>query len=114
MATDDDGELLAPENTHPAIAKPGRNASKRKGVSIFELGKGRFPEGTVDEEVKKHWTRAIASRRSSVSQSTSVLFSRGRDSRSGMQRLPDVDGDDMDIDELQANDVAFHNGSHRG
>ena len=114
LATDDDGELLAPENTHPAIAKPGRNASKRKGVSIFELGKGRFPEGTVDEEVKKHWTRAIASRRSSVSQSTSVLFSRGRDSRSGMQRLPDVDGDDMDIDELQANDVAFHNGSHRG
>ncbi len=77
-------------------------------MGIFDLGKGKFPEGKVEDEAKKPWTRAIASKRSSVSRTTSVLFSRGRESRAGMQRLEQMDGDDMDIDELQANDIAFH------
>lgn len=108
LATEDNRGLLLPESTNATIAKPNRNASKRKGMSIFDLGKPKLPEGTIEDEAKKPWTRAIASKRASVSRPTSVLFSRGRESRAGMQRLDHGEGDDMDIDELQADDVAFH------
>ena len=113
LATEDDRGLLSPESTDAASTKPSRNASKRKGMSIFDLSRGKCSEATVEDEVKKPWTRAIASKRASVSQSTSVLFSRGRESRVGMQRLEHVDIDDMDIDELQVNDVAFHIGGQK-
>ena len=113
LATEDDQGLLSPESTNTAIAKPSRNASKRKGMSIFDIGKGKISEGTAEDEARKPWTRAIASKRSSVSRSTSVLFSRGRESRAGMQRLEHVDGDDMDVDELQLNDVAYHIGGQK-
>ena len=113
LATADDRGLLPPESTNATAAKLSRNASKRKGMSIFDLGKGKFLDGTVEDEVKKHWTRAIASKRSSISRPTSVLFSRGRESRAGMQRLEQTEGDDMDIDELQVNDVAFRVGGHK-
>ena len=113
LATEDERGLLSLEIMDAAAAKPSRNASKRKGMSIFDLGRAKFPEGTVEDDAKKPWTRAIASKRASVAQSTSVLFSRGRESRAGMHRLEPVDGDDMDIDELQANDVAFHVGGQK-
>ena len=113
LATEDDRGLLSLESTDAAATKPSRNASRRKGMNIFDLGRAKFLEGTVEDDAKKPWTRAIASKRASVSQSTSVLFSRGRESRAGMQRLEHVDGDDMDIDELQANDVAFHVGEQK-
>ena len=108
LATGDDCGLISPGSTNTTCTKPSRNATKRRGMSIFDLGKGKFPEGMVENEAKKPWVRAIASKR--VSRPTSVLFSRGRESRAGMQRLEQMDGDDMDIDELQANDVAFHVG----
>lgn len=108
LATGDDRGLLSLESTNAVVENPGRNASKRKGMSIFDLSKGKLSEGTGEDEAKKPWTRAIASKRSSIVRPSSVLFSRGRESRAGMQRLEQVDGDDMDIDELQADDVAFH------
>ena len=108
LATEDDRGLLSSENTNTVATRPSRNASKRKGVSIFDLGKGKFPERTSDDETKRPWTRAIASRRSSITRPSSVLFSRGRES--GMQRLEQMGGDDMEIDELQTDDVAFHVG----
>ncbi len=114
LATEDNRVLLLPESTDAVVTKPSRNASKRKGMSIFDLGKGKFPEGKVEDEAKKPWTRAIASKRSSVSRTTSVLFSRGRESRAGMQRLEQWDGDDMDIDELQTNDIQFHARGQKG
>lgn len=113
LATGDDRGLLATESTNAVVAKPGRNASKRRGMSIFDLSKGKLPEGTGEDETKKPWTRAIANKRSSVARPSSVLFSRGRESRAGMQRLEQIDGDGMDIDELQADDVAFHAGVQR-
>lgn len=100
--------FLSTESTNTVIAKPSRNASKRKGMSIFDLSKGKLPEGTGEDEVKKSWARAIASKRSSVPRPSSVLFSRGRDSRTGVQRLEQIDGESMDVDELQASVVAFH------
>ena len=109
LATGDDRDLLSLESTNAVVAKPDRNASKRKGMSIFDLSKGKLPEGTGEDEAKKPWIRAIASKRSSVVRPSSVLFSRGRESRAGM-RLEQVDGDDMDIDELQVDDLAFHVG----
>ena len=113
LATEDDRGLLSLDSSDAEDAKPSRNASKRKGMSIFDLGRAKFSEGTVQDDAKKYWTRAIASKRASVSQSTSVLFSRGRESRAGMQRLEHVDGDEMDIDELQANDVVSHVGGQK-
>lgn len=113
LATEDNQVLLSPE-TNDVIVKPSRNASKRKGMSIFDIGKGKSSEGMVEDETKKPWTRAIASKRSSVSRSTSVLFSRGRESRAGMQRLEHVDGDDMDVDELQLNDGAYNVSGQKG
>ena len=110
LATEDDRGLLSLESTDATVVKLTRNASKRKGISIFDLGKGKYPEGTGQEESKRPWTRAIASKRSSSSRPASVLFSRGRESRAGMQRLEQIDGDDMDIDELQLNDATFHVG----
>lgn len=113
LATGDDRGLLLPENTDAVVTKPGRNASKRKGMNIFDLGKGKLPEGTGEDEAKNPWTRAITSKRSSIARPSSVLFNRGRESRAGMQRLEQIDGDDMDIDELQTDDVAFHIGEQK-
>lgn len=113
LATEDNRGLLSPKSTNAVVTKPSRNASKRKGVSIFDLGKGKFPEGTGEDETKKPWTRAIASKRSSMARPGSVLFSRGRESRAGMQRLEQMDGNDMEIDELQTDDVAFHVGGQK-
>ena len=113
LATEDDRGLLSLGTTNTVVAKPTRNACKRKGMSIFDLSKGKFPEGTGEDEAKSSWTRAIASKRSLVARPSSVLFSRGRESRTGMQRLEQTDGDDMDIDELQANDAAFQVGGQK-
>ena len=108
LATGDHRGLLSPQSTNGVVAKPSRNASKRKGMSIFDLSKGKLSEGACEDEAKKPWTRAIASKRSSNTRPSSVLFSRGRESRAGMYRLEHIDGGDMDIDELQAGDTAFH------
>ena len=110
LATEDNQGLLPLESTNTVIAKPSRNASKRKGMSIFDLSKERFPEGTGEDEAKRSWTRAIVSKRSSGARPSSVFFSRGRESRAGMHRLEPIDGNDMDIDELQTDDVAFRVG----
>ncbi|KAF6224166.1 hypothetical protein HO133_010740 [Letharia lupina] len=113
LATEDDRGLLSLESTNAVVAKPSRNPSKRKGMSIFDLSKGKFPEGTGEDEAKRPWAHAIASKRSLVTRPSSVLFSRGRESRAGMQRLEQIDGDDMDVDELQTNDVTFHVGGQK-
>ena len=113
LATGDDRGLLSRESTDTPVTKPSHNASKRKGMNIFDLGKGKVPERAIEDDAKRPWTRVIANKRSSTSRPTSVLFSRGRESRAGMQRLEQTDGDEMDIDELQANDVAFHVGKQK-
>lgn len=113
LATEDDRGLLSLGSTNTVVARPRRNASKRKGMSIFDLSKGKFPEGTGEDEVKKPWPRALASKRSLAPRPSSVLFSRGRESRAGMQRLEQIDGDDMDTDELQANNAALHVGGQK-
>ena len=113
LATQDNQGLLRLKSTDTVIAKPSRNASKRKGMSIFDLSKERFPEGTGEDGAKRSWTRAIASKRSSGARPSSAFFSRGRESRAGMQRLEPIDGNDMDIDELQTDDVAFRVGGQK-
>lgn len=107
LATEDDRGILPSENTNAVVAKPSSNASKRKGMNIFDLGKGRIAERIGEDETKRPWARAIASRRSSTTRPSSVLFSRGRESRTGMRRLEHTDGDEVDIDELQVSDASF-------
>ena len=111
LATEDDPGILPSENTNAVVAKPSSNASKRKGMNIFDLGKGKISETTGEGETKKPWARAIVSRRSSATRPSSVLFSRGRESRAGMRRLEQTDGDEMDIDELQVSEATFFVGN---
>ncbi len=111
LATEDVRDLL--ESTNAVIAKSSRNASKMKGMSIFDISKGKIREGTGGDEAKKPWTRAVASKRSSLARPSSVLFSRSRESRAGMHRLEQTDGNDMDIDELQTDDITFRVGGHK-
>lgn len=91
---------LSPKSTNIRPA-PSRNASMRRGLSIFDISKGKGLEEKDEDVVKRPWTRTSASKRSSMPGSGSVLFSRGRESRAGMQRLGPIDGDHMDVDELQ-------------
>ena len=107
LATVDDRGIPPSGNTNAVVSKPSSNASKRKGMNIFDLGKGKTTERTGEDETKRPWARAIASRRSSATRPSSVLFSRGRESRTGMRRLERTDGDEMDIDELQVSEVTF-------
>ena len=102
---------LSPKSNNVALVKPNRNASKRRGLSIFDVGKGKAPEVDEDNVTRKTRTRSSASRRSSSSRPSSTLFS--RESRAGMRRLAPIDGDRMDIDELETDDIAYQVGGKK-
>ncbi|KAK3170916.1 hypothetical protein OEA41_003000 [Lepraria neglecta] len=105
---------LSPKSTNDQIAKPNGNVSKvRRGLSIFNVGKGKAPEEIEDDMPKQFRARPNFSKRASHPRPSSVLFSRGRESRAGMKRLSAVEGDDTDTDELQMNDAAYQVGSKR-
>lgn len=100
---------LSPKSTKTRVGLSNINESKaRRGLSIFDvLAKGKGVETSEDDGVKKSRTRSNVTKRSSFSRPSSTLFSRGRESRAGMQRLHSYGGDDMDVDELQTDDVAY-------
>ena len=114
LGTGDEREPLSPKSTNDQIAKPNGNVSKvRRGLSIFDVGKGKAPEEIEDDMPKQFRARPKFSKRASHPRPNSVLFSRGRESRAGMKRLSAVEGDDTDTDELQMNDAAYQVGSKR-
>ncbi|KAL6715046.1 hypothetical protein ACLMJK_007307 [Lecanora helva] len=102
--------------TKPAPASPqkgnnpARKASKRKGLGIFTLGKGKAPDIEEHEDQQsKSRVRPRAVTRSSFSRPSSI-FHLTRSSRGSTNQSMQGDGDDMDIDELQTNDSAYHIG----
>ena len=111
LETGDERAPLSPKSTNADLAKPNRNASRRTGLRIFDVGKGKATETRGEDKAKKLGVRLGASKRSSSRRSSSVLFS--RESRAGMRRLTPSDKDEMDIDELETDDIAYQVGGRR-
>jgi len=108
LVTEDERIPLSPKSVNRQDFDPSPNASKRKGMSIFDVGKGKAREGKEDEKfTQRPRTRPSAVKRSSITRPSSSLFNRGRDSRHGMHRSMQADDDSMDIDELQIDDATF-------
>jgi len=114
LDTGDERAPLSPKSENMRARKSNTNESKvRRGLSIFDVVKGTGLEAKGDKAGKKSQARPNVTKRSSFSRPSSTLFSRGRDSRAGMRRLHSIDGDDMDIDELQIDDVAYQVGGKK-
>lgn len=104
LDTEDERAPLSTQDKD-TIVPPTSKESKGRGLSIFEMGKGKAAVSKDDGENKKSRPRAIISKRSSIPRPGSMLF--GRESRNGMRRLTNVDQSSMDIDELQTDDVVY-------
>ena len=99
---------LSPKSDNLRRSDPIRNMSKRKGMSIFDVGKGKAPEIKDEEELpQKPRTRSHKVKRSSTSRPGSSLFNRGRNSRTSVRQSTPAGEDSMDIDELQMDDESF-------
>lgn len=114
LDTGDERAPLSSKSTNVRVGKADINESKmRRGLSIFDVVKGTDLEAKDDKAVKKPNARPDVTKRSSFPRPSSALFSRGRDSRFGMQRLHSYGGDDMDVDELQSGDVTYQVGGRK-
>lgn len=110
LDTGDERAPLSPKSVNLLGMRPTRNSSKRKGMSIFDVGKGKEPESREEDVITKPRARPNATKRASAS---STLFSRGRESKHGMRRLVPSDDDSMDVDELQLDDVRYQVGGKK-
>ena len=80
----------------------GKANLKRKGLAIFDIGKGKAPEERDEERpvVRKRPTDGVNVKRSSFSRPNSMLFGIDR-KQSGKRKFIKLDADDaMDVDEL--------------
>lgn len=109
LDTGDERAPLSPKSVNIIDCETHRKANKRRerGMSIFDVGKGKELESREDKASAKPRARPTATKRTPVTRPSSMLFSRGRDSRNGMRRLSQNDDDSMDIDELQLDDAAY-------
>jgi len=114
LDTGDERGPLSPKSVNIVGCENHRKPSKRRGtgrgMNIFDVGKGKEPESREDQVSAKPRARPNVTKRASVTRPTSMLFSRGRDSRNGMRRLSQNDDDSMDIDELQLDDATYQVG----
>lgn len=114
LDTGESRDPLSLKSTNDQVGKPKGPVSKvRRGLSIFDVGKGKAPEESEDNLPKHFRARPNFSKRASHPRPNSALFSRGRESRAGMKRLSAVEGDDTDTDELQINDAAYQVGNKK-
>lgn len=111
METHDERVPLSPKsaNTHLLAPQEDRNKLKR-GLSIFDVGKGKARESTEDDGANKLLPRITNPRKSSVPRPSSMAFHRVLGSRPEMHRLSSFDAGDMDVDELQMDDAAYQVG----
>jgi len=111
LDTGDERAPLSPKSVNIVGSGSNRKGAKstRRGMGIVDVGKGKEPETREDKVSTKPRTRPTFTR-TSVTRPSSMLFSRGRESRNGMRRLSHHDCDSMDIDELQLDDAAYQVG----
>lgn len=110
LGTMDERTPLSPKTTNSKV--PDRGGSRHRGLSIFDLGKGKGLGYKDEGAAKRPASRANVPKRSSLPRPNSVLF--GRESKVGMRRVNSDDRDGMDVDELQSEDVAFQIGGKKG
>ena len=114
METHDERIPLSPKSANTHLLVPQQNQSKlRRGLSIFDVGKGKAPESREDDEASTLRPRINNPRKSSVPRPSSMAFNRVLRPRPEMQRLSSFDPGDMDVDELQMDDAAYQVGSKR-
>ncbi|KAK4691771.1 hypothetical protein P7C71_g5301, partial [Lecanoromycetidae sp. Uapishka_2] len=114
LSTGDERAPLSPKSTNTRVKRFNpEEGKKRRELSIFDVVKGTGL-GVKDERAEKNTqTRPRVTKHSSFSRPSSTLFSRGRESRAGMRRLHSYGGDDMDVDELQNEDLAYQVGGKK-
>lgn len=112
----DDRAPLSPKSVNIGRGQSHGNMNKRRGrgMSIFDVVKAKRSDNGEDGVSEKAYTRLNAIKRASTSRPSSMLFSRGRESRNGMHRLTQDDDDAMDIDELQLDDGFYQVGRKKG
>lgn len=112
----DERAPLSPKSVNIVRGQSHGNMNKRRGrgMSIFDVVKAKQSDSGDDGVSEKAYTRFNASKRSSTARPSSMLFSRGRESRNGMHRLTQDDDDAMDIDELQLDDGFYRVGRKKG
>ena len=108
LDTKDERVPLSPTSVNTRAGYPPRNGSKRKGVRIFDVGKGKEKESKDNGgQTSKTHNGLQTTKRSSLTRPGNALFSRRRNSRTGMHQHTHSDEDSMDIDELQMHNAAY-------
>ena len=114
METHDERVPLSPKSANTHLLAPQQIQNKlRRGLSIFDVGKGKAPESREDDGASKLLPRINNLRKPSIPRPRSMAFHRVLDSRPEMQRLSSFDAGDMDVDELQSDDAAYQVGSKK-
>ena len=104
-----DHHPLSEKDVNTRLHCINRGSRKAKGLSMFDTGK---KEKATAAAVAPRSRSALGNRLASASRPTSILFS--RESRAHAQKLSTIEGDGMDIDELQMDDQAYHMGGIKG
>ncbi len=108
LNTEDHRPLLA-KNTSMRIANTNPETRRAKGMSMVDTGdKGKASIAAAGPRSRS----AFGTRSLSISRPTSILFS--RETRAHSRQLSIVEGDSMDIDELQTDDQAYQVGGKKG
>ena len=115
METHDERVPLSPKSANTHLLAPQQDQSKlKRGLSIFDVGKGKAPESREDVGANQLRPNITTLTKSSVPRPSSMAFNRVLHSRPEMHRLSSYDAEDMDIDELQTDDAAYQVGSKKG
>ena len=108
LDTEDERAPLSPER-RTKRPSPRRPVYRRKGLGIFDVGKGKAVETKVEDRMTGEQRRkGLVNKRSSFPRPSSMLF--GRESRTGNRNFTKLDGDEMDVDELDTDDLKYHIG----
>ena len=114
METHDERIPLSPKSANTHLLAPQQNSNKlRRGLSIFDVGKGKARESREDVEADKARPGINNFKKPSVPRPSSMAFHRVLNARPEMQRLSSFDPGDMDVDELQMDDAAYQVGSKK-
>ena len=114
LATGAQRAPLSPKDINTTGNHTLANTSKRKGMSIFDVGRGKGPESKGDDKpLQKVRSRSNHVKRSSVTRPNSSLFGYRRNSRTNIHQPTQADADEMDIDELQSEDAAYQLGGKK-
>ena len=111
LDTEDERAPLSPEKRRKKHS-PLRQANRKRGLGIFEVGKGKSVEAKVKEGLNgKERPKGLINKRSSFPRPGSMLF--GRESRGGNRKFAKLDDDEMDVDELDTKDPKYHIGKNK-